>query len=368
MSTNFPMVYGIPIQGLERELIGIYPQVRLGITDDVSQLWEDKRSLSQKVTILKLLKKYGNDTLSYFSLQKNRKYFFSSTQQSFLSYCIKGNIAVVAANPIGKQEELPQLVESFLLHLQKNNKKPCFVGLSKGYTYYLKKKHYKIFKIGEEAIIDLVTFDVSLLKKKVRRVLRHMHRSEVHVQIYNRQHIPAPILKQIKETSRRWLSCKKKKERGFSMTLGSIPTKFHNDCEFIVAMKGKMVLGYLCFVPVYKANAWSLDSMRRREDTPNGLMEFLMIQAARQYKLRGFTKLSLNFATFANSKNDVQSKFFSRILSVVYAYLSKFYQCHSLHTFNQKFLPEWESRYVAFPNLRSVPSSTLAIIQAEKIF
>lgn len=362
-----PDIPGIRIAGLERELTSFYPHFPLTVPFALKET-ENIRKYSQKHLILAILKKHGTDSLSYFSLQKSRKYFFSASQKSFLSYCIKGNVAVVGANPVGIREEIPELIDSFIFYLNKTHKKPCFLGVNKNYANYLKKKRFTIFKIGEEAIINLETFDEKLLKKKVRRVLRHMHRSNVVIQIHNRHMVPAAILKQIKQTSKMWLSSRKKEERGFSMTLGAVPTKFHKDCEFIVALKENIVLGYLCFVPVYQGSAWSLDAMRRREVSPNGLMEFLMIQAAKQYKMRGFKKISLNFATFANTKNDINSKLLSRILGAVYVYLSKFYQCKSLHQFNKKFLPDWESRYLAIANLRSIPFSALAILKAEKVF
>ena len=58
------------------------------------------------------------------------------------------------------------------------------------------------------------------------------------------------------------------------------------------------VRGFLHFVPVFGRRAVSLGFMRRDRDTPNGLTDFLVVEAARLLGERGIEEFSLNFAAF----------------------------------------------------------------------
>ena len=59
------------------------------------------------------------------------------------------------------------------------------------------------------------------------------------------------------------------------------------------------IRGFLHFVPTYGRPAVSLSFMRRDPDTPNGLTEFMIVEAIEQLRARGVTEVSLNFAAFA---------------------------------------------------------------------
>ena len=149
------------------------------------------------------------------------------------------------------------------------------------------------------------------------------------------------------------------------MTLGRLPRAVDKDCELVVAQEGDTVYGFLSLAPVYQGNAWSLDSMRRRPDSPNGLMEFLVIAAAETYMARGSRRLSLNFATLSNAANDIESRAIDETRRFLFDHLSSFYQLKSLYQFNDKFAPDWCSRYLVYRDVLKIPKLALAIAQSE---
>lgn len=311
-----------------------------------------------------LLKKYGYDSLSYFSLQDNRKYFFSSSGRSFLSYKIWKNVALISADPIGPIEETEKLLKEFIYFTKGAKLKTCFIGLAARNRMIVKKLQFKTVKVGEEAIMQLSYFNKQYLRKKVRRAEKYVQRLGITCLIFSRAQIPQQYLKQIEEISAEWLQQKGNKERGFSMSLGRIPSTLDADCEFILAIQENTVLGYLSMVPIYGRNSWSLDAMRKRKNTPNGLMEFLILQALDYYKQKKSEIVSLNFATFMNSQKEY-GKIKRAFLSCFFTPLSAWYKCRSLYAFNNKFLPQWQSRYIAVEGLRFIPLFIVAIAIAE---
>ena len=57
--------------------------------------------------------------------------------------------------------------------------------------------------------------------------------------------------------------------------------------------------GFLQLVPSPACSGYSLASMRRRHETPNGLMEFLIVETIAWARARSVSELSLNFSVFA---------------------------------------------------------------------
>ncbi|HEV2339676.1 MAG TPA: DUF2156 domain-containing protein [Patescibacteria group bacterium] len=317
-----------------------------------------------KEKVIPLLKNYGHDTLSYFHLQDERKYFFSPSGKSFLSFKVLNKVAVVATDPVGEPSELPLLFSSFLQYTTTWKLTPCFIGLSFAHTSFLEQSGLRITKIGEEAILSLHSFDRETLKKKVKRAVRHIEERGVDIFFFSPSNLPVSLREQIERVSQAWIQGKGGREKGFSMTLRRFPNARDTDCKIVVALKENIVLGYLCFAPAYRTATVSLDQARRRKDAPNGLNEFLIVKSAEYFKSHGIKKVSLNFATFSNIAQRSRPGFTIRV--TMWKVLEKMYKCNSLRLFCEKFSPTWESRYVAYPTLKHLPLYMLAILRAER--
>lgn len=309
--------------------------------------------------------RYGSDTLSYFAFQHGRSYFFDDTGEAFLSYRLWRTVAIVGGHAVGPCDRIPALIAQFIAFTTENGIEPCFLGISGADLGVYGNLGLRTLKVGEEALIDLPSFDTSALKRKVRRAGRHIEDVGIRAITYRRDALPASIVQQMEDISRNWIAARGGSERGFSMTLGRLPGSSDGDCEITLGMKGDRVCGYLCVVPAYSGSAWSLDSMRRHENEPNGLMEYLVMRAAETYRDRGFRTLSLNFATLSNAQNNIDSRILENTRRFLYDHLSSVYQLRSLEQFNGKFQPIWQSRYLAFREVRVFPKLAVAIAQSE---
>ncbi len=318
-------------------------------------------TLQNKEKAALLLKSYGKDTLSYFHLQEERQHFFSPSGKSFLSFKVLNRVAIVAADPVGLSSELPILLKAFLDYTKTWKLVPCFVGLSATYISCIQSYGLKTKKIGEEAILCTEHFQRENLKKKVKHTLRHLEKENSEVFFFTSKNLPDAIRQQLKMISQSWIQKKGGKEKGFSMTLKRLPNESDEDCLFAVAMHRDLALGYLCFVPIYKSATLSLDQARQKSDAPNGLNELLIIKSAEYFRERGIKKLSLNFAAFSQVTTPKTG-----IKKTVYEILGNLYKSNTLRKFNEKFLPSWEDRYIAYQSLGHMPLCLLAILRAER--
>ena len=124
------------------------------------------------------------------------------------------------------------------------------------------------------------------------------------------------------------------------------------------------IRGVLHFVPCYGRRAMSLSFMRRDPDTPNGLMEFLVVRAVELLRERDLDEMSLNFAAFAKWIHSPSHRY-ERVLGRLVALGNRFFQIESLYRFNAKFFPRWEPRYLVYEGALGLPRAGLAAMWAE---
>ena len=108
--------------------------------------------------------------------------------------------------------------------------------------------------------------------------------------------------------------------------------------------------------------------MRRRRDTPNGLMEYLITETVAWGKSHGVTEISLNFAVFADfMRADEDAALWTRALRWVLLKGDRLFQLERLHSFNRKFFPHWRRRYFCFERWSDLPLAGLAYLHAESL-
>ena len=101
-------------------------------------------------------------------------------------------------------------------------------------------------------------------------------------------------------------------------------------------------------MPCYGTDpGYSLDLMRRRPDSANGLTEYLIANAALSLGASGVERLSLNFAAWGRLLDESEDMGVGgRIQRRVAKALNPFFQIQSLRDFNEKFDPEWLPRSI----------------------
>jgi lysyl-tRNA synthetase class 2 len=149
------------------------------------------------------------------------------------------------------------------------------------------------------------------------------------------------------------------------MALDDVRAGEHDDTAVLLARDGEgAIRGFLHFVPTYGRDAASLSLMRRDPRTPNGLTEFMVVEAIAALRARGVEEVSLNFAAFARILHSPGGRG-ERALRRLLGWGDSFFQIESLYRFNAKFFPRWEPRYLMYEGTMSLPRVALATLWAE---
>ena len=218
--------------------------------------------------------------------------------------------------------------------------------------------------VGDEAIVDTSTF--SLEGRSIRKVRQSVSRLEsagYEAALVQESELDDATAAELEHVSALWRDGAS--ERGFSMAMDTLRCEERGDGSVLLARDADgTIRGFLHFVPAYGRPAMSLAAMRRDRETPNGLMEFLVVQAIELLRAEGVEELSLNFAAFArfmHRPRNPAERFVGRLARLANPY----FQIESLYRFNAKFHPRWEPRYLVYERARRLPRVGLAVMWAE---
>ncbi len=311
-----------------------------------------------------LIRAHGHDTLAFFKLRCDNRLFFSADASAFVAYRISGPILLLSGDPVGRAESLPGLLSELCEFAERRGLAVGAVGASAGLLELYRDAGLRALYIGDEAIVD--TREFSLEGRRIRKVRQSVNRlttAGFTAHACPLDELGADTLGELERISLAWLDGVP--ERGFAMAMDGLAGAHSAKTTVVLARDGQgVVRGFLHLVPTYGRPAVSLSLMRRERDSPNGLMEFLVVRTVEELKARGIDELSLNFAAFARWIHAPRNRVERRLGQLV-SLANPHFQIESLYRFNAKFKPRWAPRYLLFERPLDLPRVALATMRVE---
>jgi phosphatidylglycerol lysyltransferase len=103
--------------------------------------------------------------------------------------------------------------------------------------------------------------------------------------------------------------------------------------------------------------------MRHRSDTEKGEMDFLFVALIEWAKGAGYTHFDFGLSALSGIGQASADPVIERALHYVYEHTNRFYDFKGLHSYKDKYGPEWSSRYLIYPNTAALPAVGAALIQ-----
>jgi phosphatidylglycerol lysyltransferase len=236
------------------------------------------------------------------------------------------------------------------------------------------------FKIGEEALIDIMRFTLQgKAGAPVRHAVARARRAEISVQCWQGEALPEEIFTGMRRISAAWLDERKVQvQLGFSM--GRFPADWSEDLLTVVAFDASAdVIAFLTWTPLYMGDGWALDAIRRVNKTPPGTMELLIAHAIEWAQTHGYTRMSLGLAPLQGlEREELESAYnaatgkrrttwltpFERSATFLHQRGILLGSYRSINAFKAKFQPTWEARYLIVSEGSALPRILLALAQA----
>lgn len=319
---------------------------------------------TERLAAVDLVRQHGHDTLAFFKLRQDAHYHFNRDHSAFLGYRVANGVMLVAGDPVGAHGQLQGLVSETCAFADSRGLRVAALGASPSLVTVYRQAGFRSLYLGDEAIVDTRSF--TLEGRSIRKVRQSVSRAEAagyRAVLLDHERLDERTIEELEYVSERW-RCGAP-ERGFSMAMDSLRGGHQAGTAIVAAKDGDgRIRAFIHFVPVYGRPAMSLSFMRRDHNTPNGLMEFVVVRAIQLLGDRGVEEVSLNFAAFARWLSAPAGRV-ERALGRAVSLANPYFQIESLLRFNAKFGPRWEPRYLVYERRRWLPRIGLAAMRIE---
>ena len=301
---------------------------------------------AEKEIAKELVEKYGNSSLDYFKTYFDKLLFISKTKKAFLAYRLVGNYAVVLENPVAEnRQEMKECIIAFDAFCYECGLKSIYYRVLENELPIYQSLNKKHFFIGQEGVVNLAEFSLEgSAKKSLRNAMNKITESGFKTAIYLPP-IKDGILQKLDAVSNEWLAETERQEIVFSQGLFDI-NELKNQTIITVENKEDKIIAFLNIIPDPVNGEATYDLIRKTNDAPNGVMDFILIALFNHLKVQNFKTVNLGLAPMSGIENPktIQDK------SMKYAYdkIKSFSHHKGLRNFKEKFSPTWYNQYVIF--------------------
>ncbi|MVA57449.1 phosphatidylglycerol lysyltransferase domain-containing protein [Agrobacterium vitis] len=280
----------------------------------------------------------------------DKQVLFSDAGDAFLMYARRGRRFVVLFDPVGPRAAWPQLVTKLLKEAKACGCRVAFYQVSPDFLPVAADAGLRLFKLGDQAIVDLHRFD---LKGgdwlKLRRSINRAERDGLEFSIVPPAEV-AGLLDELAYVSDVWLAHHKAGEKGFS--LGTFQRCYL--CAHpvaIIRLEGRIVAFANILTTETKQDAF-IDLMRHLPGTHRGMMDLLFVKIMLHLKAEGYRQLDMGMAPLSGLSARPTAPLWHRLGRLVYENGERLYNFKGVHAFKAKFDPDWQPRYLAVSGKR----------------
>jgi phosphatidylglycerol lysyltransferase len=311
-----------------------------------------------------ILEQYGLSSEDFFKLWPHDKdYFFSSSYHSFIAYKVHRGIAIALGDPSGPKTEQSLVLNNFIAYVTRQGWQACLLYASPEYLDIYKTAHLATLKIGEDAIISLDHFVSTVaLSKYFKYITRRFSNLHYSTHLYLPPHSPA-LLAEMQSVSQQWLTLPGRQERQFA--LGHFAIEYlKSSVLFVVRDDSQRAVAFINQITSYNPNRASIDLMRYRPNSPNGIMDYLFSQYFQLLHQQKVAEVNLGLA-FIDPTDPENNSLEEKALRQLVGGSSRFFSIQGLRHFKSKYNPTWEARFLVYQGspLR-LPIIALAIYKA----
>jgi lysyl-tRNA synthetase, class II len=312
-----------------------------------------------------LVDTYGSDSLAFFALRRDKSYLFSPSRRAFLAYRVVAGTALVSGDPVGADEEIDALLGELRRVVRARGWRLAVVGASEEHLDRYRALGLKPVAMGDEAVLRPAEFSLEgRAIRKVRQSVSRLGKAGYSFSVVPADEVAPELQAELEDVSAAWRGGQA--ERGFSMAIDELNVP--GTVLALAETRDGQVGGFLHLAPSPAGGGWSLSTMRRRPDAPNGLTEFLVVEALEWARDTGASELSLNFCALTDflAPERVTTPL-RRLVRRGLLLADNVFQLERLYAFNRKFFPEWRRRYICVERFSDLPAVGLAYLHAESL-
>lgn len=305
---------------------------------------------------------HGEAYDSYLILERDRQFFFNSERTGVVSFESWRNNVYVVGGLIAAKEDRASLLAEFIAFAQSRRWRVHFLNIMAGDVPLFREYGFQLSKTGEEPLIDLRTatwagkdfawvrqqenasskagvefreVDVAILEPAERNRLAAELRevSDLHVNgtVYGRE---------------------------LGLMVGKLDVEEMFRKRLFVAERAGKIEAFVVSTPSHGGRVWSVETYRRRPDSPRGVITFLVVRMARQMREEEVDYLSLCQCPALRCGGNAlaESPLVKRSMNLWWTTTPWFYDARRLYHFKSRFRPVYRECHIAvLPRAEFIP-------------
>lgn len=292
-------------------------------------------------------------TSAWLALLGDKSLLFSDSGTAFIMYGIEGRSWVALGDPLGAENDLPELIWRFHELCDRHGGWTVFYQVDRERLHLYLDIGLTLLKLGEEARVPLAEFSLEGGARKGLRYVHHRCEKEgCRFEVVPAESVPS-LLADLRGISDAWLAEKRTREKGFS--LGSFDPDYLARFPLAVVRRDGRIIAF--------ANIWrgagreelSVDLMRYPAAAPHGVMDYLFIELMLWGRREGYRWFNLGMAPLSGLESRALAPLWSRLGAFMFRHGEHFYNFQGLREYKAKFDPVWEPQYLASPGGLSLP-------------
>ncbi|WP_291287904.1 bifunctional lysylphosphatidylglycerol flippase/synthetase MprF [Flavobacterium sp.] len=293
-----------------------------------------------------LLKQYGTSSLDYFKTYDDKNIFIAKSKKSFLAYRVADNFAVVLENPVAASaDEIKQCIIEFDVYCYENGLRSIYYRVPEDNLELFASLHKKNLFIGQEAVVDLSVFTMEGgAKKSLRNAISKVKEKGFQTTIHTAP-VKDGLLQKIKAVSDEWLASTGRSEIVFSQ--GRFEwEELKQQTIITVENAEEKIVAFLNVIPDFAKGEGTYDLIRKTNDAPNGIIDFILLELFAYLKSQGCTSVNLGLAAMSGIED--ADSFPEKSMKFAYERIKYFSHYKGLRDFKEKFTPVWYNKYLVY--------------------
>lgn len=293
------------------------------------------------------------ETYANLALLGDKAFLFNTKGNACIMYGIEGRNWISMGDPIGPENEWPELAWQFCEMCDRYDVQPAFYEVGSKNLHIYIDLGMTLVKLGEEAKVNLQNFSLSgRSRKDLRHVFNKLTNEGCTFEIVSAPDVPT-IEKDLRRISDAWLADKHTTEKTFS--LGSFREEYISRFPVAIIRKEGNIIAFANVWTTDRKEELSVDLMRSLPQSSAGSMEYLFIHLMIWGAQNGYQWFNLGMAPLSGLEGAAMASLWNRIGSFIFRHAEYFYNFQGLRLFKENFSPEWKPRYLASYATFSLP-------------
>jgi phosphatidylglycerol lysyltransferase len=292
-------------------------------------------------------------TYAHMALLGDKSLIWNTSGSGFAMYAIQGRTWVMLHDPVAPPEDVSSLLRAFVDRADDYDGVPVAYEIGPAYLQHYARLGLTHVKIGEEAIVPLHDFSLDgRARKDLRTSVHRLEREGLQFRILCGHEVEMRM-EELRRVSDEWLARKAVAEKGFS--LGFFDEEYLRRCPVAVLERAFRIEAFTNLLAGRPGGELSIDLARYRASAPPTTMEGLYAHVMLWGRDQGYSRFNLGMAPLAGVAPIHGPIGWGVLAKYVYEHGAELYNFQGVRAFKEKFCPDWEPRYLAYPGGFALP-------------